>query len=318
MFKSRSARRQVILYVGLLTITLLLIAFSSSAPLTELRRGVGFAMAPIQDTMRGAGQAVSSFFATLGEIDRLRRENQELTTRVNELATENRSLVSLRAQNEQLTDLLDVRSGLEYESVAAEVLSRRLTDQEHVISLDRGADVGIEVDDPVLGSGGSLIGQVVEVGPNFSRVLLITDARMNVVGQMETTRGVGTLEGRLDRPLEMTGIPAADTVNIGEGVLTAGIELSEGIRSPYPKGLLIGVIADVQRSPDQLFQTALVTPASQLDRLEYVLVITDYEGGLPPLVEPTGEPAGEPTLLPSSAVPGTTAPDQSAGVITAP
>lgn len=313
MFKSRSARRQAILYVGLLTVTMLLIAFSGSAPLAELRRGVGFAMAPIQGAMRDVGRTVSSFFATLGEIDRLRQENQALTQRVNELATENRSLASLRAQNQQLTDLLEVRSSLDYESVAAEVISRRMTGQEHVISLDRGADVGIEEDDPVLGGGGALIGQVVEVGASYSRVLLITDTRMKVVGQMEISRGVGTIEGQLERPLQMTGIPADDDVAVGEAVLTAGIELSEGIRSPYPKGLLIGTVADVQRSPDQLFQTALVTPATELDRLEYVLVITDYEGGLPPIDEPSPAPSGEPALPPSSVPVASADPEQPAG-----
>jgi rod shape-determining protein MreC len=291
MFRTPSGRRQAILYVALLTISLLLIAFSSSAPITEVRRGVGFAMAPIQNVLRESGRTVSSFFATLGEIDLLRQQNAQLTTQVNELATENRSLESLRQQNQQLTDLLQVRSSLDYESTAAEVISRRITSEEHVISLDRGTNAGIEVDDPVIGSGGALIGQVEEVGANYSRVLLITDSRVNVVGLIEQSRGVGTLHGRLERPLEMTGIPAADAVGLGEAVVTAGIELSEDIRSPYPKGLLIGTIADIQRSPDQLFQTALVTPAAQFDRLEYVLVITNYEGGLPPISpEPTVTP----------------------------
>lgn len=284
-------RRQAVLYVALLTITLLLLAFSSSAPITQLRRGVGFAMAPIQNVLRGTGQTVSSFFATLGEIDRLRLENENLTEQVNDLATRNRSLESLKVQNDQLTEILDVRSSLAYNSVAAEVISRRISTQEHVVSLDRGADVGIEVNDPVIGSGGALIGQVSEVGPNYSRVLLITDSRMNVVGLLESSRGVGTVRGRLERPLEMDGIAATNTVNLGEAVVTAGIELSEAIRSPYPKGLLIGTIADVQRSPDQLFQTALVAPAAKFDTLEYVLVITDYEGGLPPISpEPSATP----------------------------
>ena len=283
MFKSRAARRQVLLYVGLLAVTLLMLAFSSSGPLMQLRRGVGFAMAPIQEVLRGGGRTVGSFFATLGEIDQLRQENQALTTQVNELATQNRALDSLRVQNQQLTDLLNVRSSLDFESVPAEVISRRFTDQENVISLDRGSNAGIEQDDPVIGGGGALVGQVVEVGPNYSRVLLISDQRMKVVGQVENSRAVGTVEGQLERPMQMTGIPADDEVSINEAVVTAGIELAEGIRSPYPKGLLIGTVAFVQRAPEQLFQTALVTPAAQLDRLEYVLVITNYEGGLPPI-----------------------------------
>ena len=283
LLRGRPGRRQALLYVALLTISLLLLAFSSSTPITELRRGVGFAMAPIQNVLRQSGQTVSSFFATLGEIDRLRTENQDLTTQVDELATQNRSLESLQAQNQQLTDLLQVRSSLDYESTAAEVISRRITDQEHVISLDRGTNAGIEVNDPVVGGGGALVGQVVEVGPNYSRVLLITDERMNVVGLLEQSRGVGTVRGRLERPLEMDGISASNTVSLGEAVVTAGIELSADIRSPYPKGILIGTIADVQRSPDQLFQTALVTPAANFETLEYVLVITNYQGGLPPI-----------------------------------
>ena len=279
------------LYVALLAISLLLLAFSASAPITELRRGVGFAMAPIQNVLRESGRTVSSFFATLGEIDRLRQQNQDLQTLVNELQTKNQSLESLQSQNQQLTDILQVRSSLDYESTAAEVISRRITDQEHVISLDRGTNAGIEVNDPVVGGGGALIGQVVEVGPNYSRVLLITDERMNVVGLLESSRGVGTVHGRLDRPLEMDGISASNTVSPGESVVTAGIELSEDIRSPYPKGLLIGTVADVQRSPDQLFQTALINPAANFETLEYVLVITNYAGGLPPI-------SPEPSLTP--------------------
>jgi rod shape-determining protein MreC len=174
-----------------------------------------------------------------------------------------------------------VRSSLAYQTVAAEVLSRLTTEQERVISLDRGTDAGIAVDDPVVAEGGALVGKVIEVGPDFSRVLLISDSRTNVAGLIESTRAIGDIRGNGDRPLQMTNIPATDTVNIGDTVVTAGIELETGVRSSYPKGLLIGSIVDVQRQPNQLFQTALLQPFAALDRLEYVLVITDYEGGIP-------------------------------------
>lgn len=293
MLNSRTVRRQVVLYVVLLAISLLLLAFSSAAPVTELRRGVGFAMAPIQEAMRGSVRTVSSLFATIGEIERLRQQNEDLTRRLNEVEAENQGLSSLRAQNELLTGLLNVHSSFEYQTVAAEVISKRTTNQERVITLDRGSDAGIEEGDPVIAGGGALVGQVAEVGPNFSRVLLISDTRVNVAGLIESSRAVGLISGQLERPLEMINIPAELTVSLQETVVTAGIELAEGIRSPYPKGLLIGTIAGVSRSPDQLFQTALVTPAADLDRLEYVLVITNYEGGLPDAA-PTATPSASP------------------------
>ena len=68
-------------------------------------------------------------------------------------------------------------------------------------------------------------------------------------------------------------------------MVTAGIELAGGVRSPYPKGLLIGQVVDVQRDANDVVQTAFLEPAADLDQLEYVLVITDYEGGLPPIEE---------------------------------
>ena len=303
MLTGRSVRRQVVLYVVLLAISILLLAFSSSGPINELRRGVGFAMAPVQDVLRQGARTVGSLFATIGEIERLRHANEDLTRRLNEVEAENQALSSLRAQNDLLTTLLDVRSSLSYETVAAEVISKRITDQERVISLDRGTDVGIEDGDPVVAGGGALIGQVVEVGRNFSRVLLVSDTRFNVAGLIETSRAIGDISGQLEQSLEMVNIPAELLVSEGETVVTAGIELAEGIRSPFPKGLLIGTIVNVERQPDQLFQTALVLPAADLDRLEYVLVITNYEGGLPdvspsPSTEPgaTASPAVSPTL----------------------
>ena len=284
----------------LVALTLLLVAFSNSRPLLELRRGVGFAMTPIQVTLRSGTRTVTSIFTTIGEIERLRQQNEDLTRQVQEVGAENQRLQSLAAENQQLTTLLQVRSSLGYQTVAAEVINRLNADQERVISLDRGTDAGIEVDDAVVAGGGALIGRVVEVGPNFSRVVLISDTRTFVAGLIETSRAVGDVHGQTERPLEMTRIPATDVVSLGETVVTAGIELDIGVRSPYPKGLLIGTIVDVSRSPDQLFQTALVQPAASLDKLEYVLVIVDYVGGLPDITPGPSNPASP---VPSSAVP---------------
>ena len=55
--------------------------------------------------------------------------------------------------------------------------------------------------------------------------------------------------GDLAGALNMTKIDSAVPVQIGDEVVTAGIELAGGIRSPYPKGLLIGQVIDVGGTP---------------------------------------------------------------------
>ena len=90
--------------------------------------------------------------------------------------------------------------------------------------------------------------------------------------------------------------------------MTAGIELDGGVRSPYPKGLLIGQVVDVKRDANDVVQTAYLQPAADLDKLEFLLVITDYQGGLPPIeqqpIDCSGSvlPQGEqPCISPSPA-----------------
>jgi rod shape-determining protein MreC len=290
MLSSASGRRQAIVYVGLLLVSMLLLAFSGSAALLELRRGVGFALSPVQAVVRDATRQVTSVFAAFGEIERLRQQVIQLSQRVDELEIENRQLQSLRRENEELSALLEVRAALSHQTVAGRVISRHLTTQERVVSIDRGSADGIRLDDPVVAGGGALVGQVIEVGTNYSRLLLLSDSRFVVAGLVEGSRATGDVRGQLDRPLTMDGISATDQVNVGEAVLTAGIDLGGGIRSPFPGGLLIGTVVDVISSPNQVVQSALVLPAANLERLEYVLVVVNYRSDAPtegPTPEPT-------------------------------
>ena len=285
-------RRQAVAYVVLIALSLLLLAFSGSGPVLELRRVIGSAVAPVQETLRRGASQVGSVFATIAELERLRAMNVELQGRVQALEAESRLLETVRLENQRLAELLDIRSSLDHETVAAEVISRHGSPSERVLSLDRGSNDGIAVDDAVVAGGGALVGQVQEVGPNHSRVVLLNDTRFVVIGLVEGSRATGEVRGDLDRPLSMQQLPSTEEVTVGETVLTAGIDLGQGIRSPYPRGLVIGTVVDVMRTPNEVVQSALVQPAVPLDRLEYVLVITDYEGGIP--IE-----SSQPSLLPA-------------------
>lgn len=291
MLSSGAARRQGVVYALLVAVSILLLAFSSSGPLLDLQRGVNFALAPLQGSLRDATRHVGSWFAALSEIERLRLANEDLARRVQELEAMMRQTETIRRQNEQFAELLEVRSSLAYETVAAEVVSRRTTSLERTITLGKGSEAGIAVDDVVIAGGGALVGKVVEAGDGFSHVHLLSDTRFRVVGLDETTRASGLVTGQLERLLEMINIPATEELAVGETIVTAGIDLGDGIRSPFPRGLLIGTVVDVERAPANVLQSALIDPAAPLDRLEYVLVIINYEG-------PVASPASSPTPIP--------------------
>lgn len=295
-----AARRRIVAYVVLLTVSLLLVAISSNPLVRDLQNGVAFAFRPVQAAVDGVARDVSSIFATIAEIDRLRLENEALRSENDHLRAENAVARELQRQNDELVALLQLRSGLEFQTEPVAVIGRESQEARQLVIVDHGSDDGIEAGDVVVAAGGALVGRVAEVGPNFARVVLISDSTSTVVGQLLTSTATGKVVGQLGGALIMQDVDSLAEVVVGEEVFTAGIELGGGIRSPYPKGLLIGRVVDVDRDPNEVVQTVFLEPAAALDRLEYLLVITNYEGGLTGPLE---------TLVPCEPTDGGTLPD---------
>ena len=282
---SRTARRRTITVTVLMAITLVLMAFSSNPLVRDIQGGIRFAFAPITSALDDAGGALASVASSLAEIERLRLDNAALREENDRLRVDTALNDEIRRENEQLTALLQLRAGFDHETVAAEVIWRESSDLRRVVGIGKGTDDGIEVGDVVIAAGGALVGRVVEAGPSSATVLLVTDATSTVIGQLVTTAATGQVVGQLGGVLVMGEIDSSEEIVLGVEVVTAGIELGGGVRSPYPRGLLIGQVIDVRRDANSVVQTAYLQPAATLDRLEYLLVILDYDGGLPPLEE---------------------------------
>jgi len=320
LLSTRTARRRALLYAGFLAASLLLMAFSRTPIALEVQRGIGFVLRPFQGALDGAAREVISVVDAVRELDRLRLDNRALRDENERLVNENRTIQELRRENELLTGLLQVRNGLDYRTVGAVVIARESSEFRRLITVDRGADAGIAVGHVVIADGGALAGRVVEVGPNFAQVQLLTDTASTVIGQLSTSAATGEVTGQLQGVLVMGKVDAAVRVQLGEGVVPAGLELAGGLRSPYPKGLVIGQVIDFTRDVNEVVQTAYLQPAASLDRLEYVLVIVDYQGGLPSADQTQGDCAPTtggtlpnsdqpcPTPSPGSSAPRTTSP----------
>jgi rod shape-determining protein MreC len=284
---SKTFRRRAVAYAALLIVSLVLVTISSNPLVRDIQNGVAFAFKPVQVAVGGIARDVSSIATTIAEIDRLRQENAELRQENDRLDAESRSAVELRRENDQLTGLLQLRNGLQYQTLAVSVIARESSEARRAIVIDQGSDDGLAAGMVVIGAGGALVGRISDVGPTFAHVVLISDATSTVIGQLVSTTATGKVIGQLGGALVMEDVDAAAKVTNGEEVFTAGIELQGGIRSPYPKGLLIGRVGDVARDPNEVVQTVFLEPAAPLDRLEFLLVITDYEGGITGPIETT-------------------------------
>jgi rod shape-determining protein MreC len=318
LLATRAARRRGIAFAILLGLTFLMMAFSSNPAVLELQRGVSFAFRPIEQAFDSAAGTVASVFGAVGEIDQLRRDNQQLRDDNARLQNENQRFNEVRREIEQLTALLQLQNGFDFKTVAAQVIARDSSEFRRVVTLSKGSNDGVIVGDVVVAKGGALAGRVTEVGPTWATVMLITDTSSTVIGQLPTA-STGVVVGQLGSPLTMEKIDSTVRIQLGQEIVTAGIELNGAVRSPFPKGLVIGQVIDVKRDANAVVQTAYLVPAINLDDLEYALIITDYHGGLPetvprpcqaepstgtlpnneePCVEPTPTPKASPTRRP--------------------
>jgi rod shape-determining protein MreC len=305
----RITRRRTIVFTVLVSVSMVLMAFSSNPMVREFQNGLGFAFRPIQGALDTVAGGIASVGAAIAEIDRLRVDNGTLRDENERLSVENTRLQEIARENAQLTDLLQLRPTLDHQTAAAAVISRDSSEFRRVVGIDKGTKAGIKVGDVVVAGGGALAGRVTDVGPDSATVVLLTDGSSTVIGQMVSNAAAGRVIGQLGGVLVMDQIDSGEQISLGDEVVSAGIDLGGGVSSPYPKGLLIGQVVDIRRDANAVVQTAYLQPAADFDKLEYVLVILDYQGGLPPIEQqpvdctPAGGgtlPEGEQPCLPRS------------------
>jgi rod shape-determining protein MreC len=301
LLASRTTRRRSIVFIVLLSVTLVMMAVSSNQVIKDFQSAVNYALRPIQGALDGVAAGVSGVVASISEIERLHGDNTALRAENERLTNENERAQEIERQNDLLTGLLQLQNAFEYKTAAAEVIARESSEFRRVVTISKGSDDAIEEGDVVIAEGGALAGRVIEVGPNFANVVLITDQGSTVIGQLQASLATGEVVGTLEETLQMRNIDSTEGIELGEEVVTAGIELAGGIRSPYPKGLLLGQVIDVRRDANSIVQTAFLKPAANLEKLEYVLVVLDYEGGLPP---PGDEPIDCTITGPGGQLPG--------------
>jgi rod shape-determining protein MreC len=301
LLASRTTRRRSIAFVALLALTLVMMALSSNQVVKDFQSAVNYALRPIQGALDGVASGVAGVVSSVGEIERLHSDNTALRAENERLIRENERAEEIERQNDLLTGLLQLRNGFQYRTTAAEVIARESSEFRRVVTISKGSDDGIEEGDVVIAEGGALAGRVIELGPNFAKVVLITDQGSTVIGQLQSSLATGEVVGTLEDTLQMRNVDSTEGIELGEEVVTAGIELAGGIRSPYPKGLLLGQVVDVRRDANSIVQTAFLQPAADLETLEFVLVVLDYEGGLPP---PGDEPIDCSITGPGGQLPG--------------
>jgi len=203
----------------------------------------------------------SRYFAlqnTSRENEELKRENDALKLRVNQLQ-------SKAAESDRLAALLNFRqSQHEVPMLAARVIGTSADTASQTIYLDHGERDGIRRNMGVITPDG-VVGKIIETYRDTAQVLLLTDKDSGVGAMLSDSRIQSPVGGTGEPLLTMKYIPTDDKVNMGEQVVTSGMDRI------FPRDLPVGMVAEIKTG--RPFQQVRVRPAANLARLEEVIVL---------------------------------------------
>src|SRR5277367_195796 len=195
---------------------------------------------------------------TSRENEQLRRENGELKMQIAQLQ-------SKAAEADRLAMLLNFRkSHLDVPMIGARVIGASAGTASQTIDLDRGERDGIRKNMGVITPDG-VVGKVVETYQGTSQVLLLTDKDSGVGAMMADSRIQGPVGGTGEPLLSMKYVANDDTVNVGQRVVTSGMDRI------FPRDLPVGTVTEIKSGNP--FKWIRVRPAANLERLEEVIVL---------------------------------------------
>lgn len=218
----------------------------------------------ITDLPQRLWQGVASQFGSRTELvaenEKLKTENLLLQGRMQKLA-------ALTEQNVRLRELLNSSALVNEKVEVAELIGMDPNPFTHRIIINKGERDGVVLGQPVLDARG-LMGQVVELMPYTSRVLLLTDTTHSIPVQVNRNglRAIASGTGNPER-LELRHV--AETADIKEGDLL----VSSGLGQRFPAGYPVATVKEVIHDSGQPFAIVRAVPTAALNRSRYLLLV---------------------------------------------
>ena len=257
----------------LFCVSLFLTAYSARNPWTgalgsSLSSSV---LRPLQVMYRGGVSGIAGVWRGYVALIGVQRENNSLRSRLTALEVQNSKLTELESENRRLRDLVGFVEPGVHRAVSARVIGHNASNWMQVLTVSAGTSDGVKTGMPAL-QGNGVVGQIISAGARSARVLLVTDPSSGVDAIIQGSRVRGVVIGTGDGCV-LDHVLSEDDVKIGDRVITSGMD---GV---YPKGLLVGVVANVEPSAkgSNMFQFVSVTPTVDFSRLEEVLLVTPLQ-----------------------------------------
>jgi rod shape-determining protein MreC len=247
-----------------ISLALMLIDFRFKA-LDPIRNSVNWILRPLEYVMltpRDALEASSEYLTTRSTLD---KENQVMKVRQAELSLLANQSEFLLIENQNLRQLMDLQKQVSFKTLPVEILFNPPNPISQRIVINRGSSDGLKLGNPIANDAG-ILGQVVRIYDHSAEVSLLEDRDFAVPVQIARNglRAAVFGAGR-GNPLELRYLPVASDLEVGDVLITSGID---GV---YPPGFAVAVISRIERNADQNSSNVFCVPVSPVNRYRQAL-----------------------------------------------
>lgn len=255
------------MFAVLLSIGLMFVDSRFKSVTDPVRYQLNGLFSPVYEVMSWPGR-FSEWLVEAGMSgEPVREENRFLKNQLLVLSGRLQKFSELAAENARLRGLIDSTVVVDGRVLIAEIVGVDADPFRHIVMVNKGLPDGIYVGQTVLDARG-IMGQVIEVGPQTSRVMLIAD-REHALPVRIARNGIRAIvagNGEIDQ-LNLQYVPESADVKVGDLLLSSGL----GLR--YPAGYPVAVITRVNKTGGSEFADIEARPVAELDRSRHVLML---------------------------------------------
>lgn len=267
-------------YIYVAAIVMLLIFFHYIKILNPLESFLNKTFKPFFGVFYSFSSDVNKNYSDETEKIDLTSDLKKAEEKINQLTSENIKLRFLEEENSILRKHLNFLKKDSQHYLMANIISRgELTggtnQNNQAILIDKGSVDGLYpglavISSTAIGtsSQGVIIGKVIDVKDHIAEIYLVTNKKIKlaaaIFGDNKTS---GIASGDLGLTVKMDFIPQTENIQIGDIVATSGLE--QGVS----RGLVIGRVSKIIKENNEVWQSAIIEPATDLDSLSIVAVL---------------------------------------------
>ena len=259
-----------ILSIFLALIIVIVVSYDNVGNNTALGRGIEKVVTLVQGPVSSVGNGMKSGIKGIFQFRTIVKENEELKQQIADL---NREIIQTKLTDAELAELRDLSGILGYQNVAAnysfvtaDVVAMDGSNWFNLFTINAGSEDGIYKDAVVI-NGDGLIGRVLEVGKDWSKVISVIDESNSVSFKVfRDMQLLGILSGDGKGGLAGYMIDPEAAVIEGDILITSGMGM-------YPEGIPIGKVKKVVWNNDTLLKTVTIEPSAYFKNLQKVTVL---------------------------------------------